>query len=164
MKFYRLSVVASVLGFMVIPVRSVANHPADGKLGTVHFVVSGKAEAQQHVVRGVKLTHHMMYPEAERAFAAAVAADPKCALAYWGRALTLIHPLWPDAPTEAERKLGADQVRLGLACPPATPRERAYLETLNRYFGETATGDHVTGLKLLDGAWAELAEKYPDDL
>ena len=91
-----------------------------------------------------------MYPEADREFASAIDADPACALAYWGRAMTLIHPLWPDAPTEAERKQGAELIRLGLACPPATPRERAYLETLDRYFNVQATGDHVARLKVLD--------------
>jgi tetratricopeptide (TPR) repeat protein len=78
--------------------------------------------------------------------------------------MTILHPLWPDAPTAAERERGAEQLRLGLACPPATPRERAYLETLDRYFGGSATGDHVAGLKALDEAWGLLAEKYPDDL
>jgi tetratricopeptide (TPR) repeat protein len=105
----------------------------------------------------------MMYPEADREFAQAALADPKCALAHWGRAMAILHPLWPDAPTDAERKQGAEHIRRGLACPPATPRERAYLETLDRYFAETAPGDHVTRLKSLDPAWAALADAYPDD-
>jgi tetratricopeptide (TPR) repeat protein len=78
--------------------------------------------------------------------------------------MTLLHPLWPDAPTEAEIQRGAEQIRLGLACPPATPRERAYLETLAHYFGPAATGDHVARLRALDVAWADLAEKFPEDL
>lgn len=168
MTLTRFLLAASVLGAWFIPLRSLADHPLGDKLGdqlgTVRFDVTGKPEAQEHVKRGVKLVHHMMYPEADREFAAAVVADPACALAHWGRAMTLIHPLWPDAPTEAERKQGAEQVRRGLACPPATPRERAYLETLDRYFGEAATGDHVARLMVLDEAWAELADAYPDDL
>jgi tetratricopeptide (TPR) repeat protein len=106
----------------------------------------------------------MMYPEGDREFAAALAVDPDCALAYWGRAMALIHPLWPDAPTEAERTVGADYLRRGLACPALTPRERDYLTTLDRYFAATVPGDHPARLKVLDVAWTELAEKYPDDL
>ncbi|MEO5958864.1 MAG: hypothetical protein ABIZ49_03120 [Opitutaceae bacterium] len=156
--------VASVLGAIVSPIQSRADHPADPKLGTVRFEVSGKPEAQELVTRGVKLVHHMMYPEADREFAAAAQADPACALAHWGRALTIVHPLWPDAPTDAELKLGAEHIKRGLACPPATPRERAYLETLGRYFNDPAAGDHVARLRIVDEAWTALAERYPDDL
>ena len=154
-----------VVGASLHPARSLADHKPDtDKLGTINFAVNGRPEAQVHVVRGVKLVHHMMYPEADREFAAALAADPDCALAHWGRAMTLIHPLWPDAPTELERQQGAAQIRDGLACPAATARERAYLETLDRYFAASVPGDHAARLKVLDIAWTELAEKYPDDL
>lgn len=161
----RIVFMALLAGAILAPARSLADHkPDNDKLGTIHFTVNGRPEARAHVVRGVKLIHHMMYPEADREFAAALAADPDCALAHWGRAMSLLHPLWPDAPTDAERKLGAEQIRDGLACPGATPRERAYLATLDRYFGPDAAGDHVARLKILDAAWAELADQYPDDL
>lgn len=156
---------ALLVGAFLQPVRSLADRKPDSdKLGTINFTVSGRPEAQAHVIRGVKLVHHMMYPEADREFAAALAADPACALAHWGRALTLIHPLWPDAPTEAERQQGAAQIRAGLALPALTPRERAYLETLDRYFAASVPGDHAARLKILDAAWSDLADKFPDDL
>ena len=164
MKSPRVLVVAAVLGAIFAPAQGRADHPLGDKLGTVRFEVRGKPEAQAHVVRGVKLVHHMMYPEADREFAQAADVDPACALAHWGRAMTLLHPLWPDAPTDAERKLGAEQIRRGLACPPATPRERAYLATLGRYFDEATPGDHAARLKILDDSWGALALKYPDDL
>jgi tetratricopeptide (TPR) repeat protein len=143
---------------------SRGDHRPGDQLGTVQFEVGGKPEAKEHVVRGVKLVHHMMYPEADREFAAAADADPTCAFAWWGRAMTLIHPLWPDAPTAEERVRGAELVRQGLAIKTATPREQAYLRTLERYFGDGTPGDHVAGLKALDVAWATLAEQFPDDL
>lgn len=160
----RVLLLVSVLGAFSAPTPGLADHPSGAKLGTIQFEVSGQPAAQAHVINGVKLIHHMMYPEADREFAAAVAADPACALAYWGRAMTLIHPLWPDAPTEPERTAGAEYIRRGLACPSATPRERAYLETLARYFDGNAAGNHVAGLKILDEAWAGLTTKFPDDM
>ncbi len=164
MKLHRLLLLVSCLGFTLHPSFSWADHGPGAKLGTVRFESGGTLAAQEHVTRGVMLVHHMMYPEADREFAAAIAADASCALAYWGRAMTLIHPLWPDAPSDAERKLGAEQVRRGLEAPPRTPRERAYLEVLGRYFNPATTGDHAARLKVLDEAWGELAEKYPEDL
>lgn len=160
----RLPLLVAVLVAIFASSPTRADHRTDEKLGTVRFTAGGNAQAQEHLIRGLKLVHHMMYPEADREFAAAAAADPACALAYWGRAMTLLHPLWPDAPTDAERKFGAEQIRLGLAVPSATPRERAYLETLDHYFSAGAVGDHPARLKALDEPWTALAEKYPDDL
>jgi tetratricopeptide (TPR) repeat protein len=156
--------VVAAIAATFFPAQIRADHQVGDKLGTIDFAVSAKPEAREHVVRGVKLVHHMMYPEADREFVQAAAIDPACALAYWGRAMTLIHPLWPDAPTEADVKSGAENIRRGLAVLPATPRERAYLETLDKYFGPAAAGDHPARLKALDTAFGELAEKYPDDL
>jgi tetratricopeptide (TPR) repeat protein len=146
-----------------LPLASQADDALGDKLGTVRFETSGTPAARTHVVRGVKLLHHMMYAEADDEFTAATDADPRCALAWWGRAMTIIHPLWPDAPSTAEHKLGAEFVRKGLACVGATPRERAYLETLNVYFGTDPT-DYPARLRELDRAWADLSDRYPDDL
>ncbi len=146
---------------------SVADHPTDKlgqQLGTIHFDVSGNDAARGHVVRGVKLMHHMMYLEADREFAAAVAADSDCALAYWGRAMTMIRPLWPDSPTPAELKQGLEFVRTGLARNPKTARERDYLQALERYYDQTPAAGYPAGLKMLDAGWAEVASKYPKDL
>ncbi|MEO6568220.1 MAG: hypothetical protein ABIO94_05610 [Opitutaceae bacterium] len=156
--------VIAVLGVFLIPRQSRAADLIGEKLGTVRFEVSGLSESQSHVVRGVKLVHHMMYPEADREFAQASAIDPACALAFWGRAMAILHPLWPDAPTEMERRQGAEYIRRGLAVPGITPRERGYLETLDRYFNESVPGDHAARLKVIDEAWSALAERYPEDL
>ncbi len=142
----------------------LADDPRGDHLGTIHFAASGTPEAQAHVVHGVLLVHHMMYPEADREFVAALSADPACAIAWWGRAMTLIHPLWPDAPSADDDRRGADYIARGLACPPPTARERAYLETLKVFFATDAPADYVAGLQALDRAWAELAAHEPDDM
>jgi tetratricopeptide (TPR) repeat protein len=162
MKTARALIAVSVFAATLVCVR--ADHQVGTQLGTVQFHVSGTKAAQEQVVRGVKLVHHMMYPEADRAFAAAAEADPKCALAYWGRAMTIIHPLWPDSPSQADLQRGAALIKQGLAVPPATARERAYLETLARYFEPGASLDYPARLKVGDQAWSDLADQYPDDL
>jgi len=138
--------------------------PLGEQLGTVRFEVSGSPEVQTHVVRGVKLLHHMMYPEADDEFAAATRLDPDCALAWWGRAMTLIHPVWPDAPTDDDRRVGAEYLQRGLASRRASPRERAYVEALNVYFSSTAGADYAARLRDLDAALGALSDRYPDDL
>lgn len=146
-----------------------ADHPSAAnnlglKLGTIHFEVSGDDDARSHVVRGVKLLHHMMYVEADREFAAATAADPNCALAHWGRAMAIVHPHWTDEPTAAELKQGLEHVRTGLARSPRTARERAYLQAMETFFRDAEQRTHAARLKDLDAAWARVAEEHPEDL
>ncbi len=164
MKSLRFLFAAAVLAAFLTSTRGFADDRLGDQLGTVRFEVSGQPGAREHVVRGVKLLHHMMYSEADQEFARAAEIDPTCALAWWGRAMTLIHPLWPDTPSEADRQQGAGFIQQGLACPAPTARERAYLETLNTYFGGPATSDYPAQLKALDVAWSALTDKYPDDL
>jgi tetratricopeptide (TPR) repeat protein len=151
-----------LFSLMSVPVKADTN--LGHKLGTIRFDVSGTDAAKAHVVRGVKLLHHMMYVEADREFASALQADPECALAYWGRAMSIIHPLWPDAPDATELKQGWEFTTAGLARNPRTPRERAYLETMETYFRDAAKRDHPSRLKAADEAWAKVARDYPQDL
>ncbi|HYP17149.1 MAG TPA: hypothetical protein VEQ65_08050 [Opitutus sp.] len=160
----RLLLLALAFGAISTPVGLLADDRLGDQLGTVRFEVTGQPAARTHVIRGVKLLHHRMYPEADREFARAAAIDPECALAHWGRAMTLLHPLWPDAPNETEIAEGTEHIRRGLACRSATPRERAYLETLAAYFSDPANGDHAARLKAIDVAAAAQADKFPDDL
>jgi tetratricopeptide (TPR) repeat protein len=164
MKATRLFFFAAVVSPLVCPALLNADDRLGDQLGTIRFEVSGQPAARDHVVRGTKLLHHMMYPEADREFAQAIVADPTCALAYWGRAMAILHPLWPDAPDAAELKQGAEHLRAGLACPPATARERAYLDTLMVYFDDRSTASHPARLQALDAAAGELAARFPDDL
>lgn len=168
-----MKLLSSLLIVSLVCGHLAADHPRTGQpnkdgmigdqLGTIRFEVTGNAEAKTSVVRGVKLLHHMMYLEADREFAAAASADPKCAFAHWGRAMTIVHPLWPDVPDAAEMKQGAEHLRAALAAAQ-TPRERAYVAALEAYFGAGAGQEHPARLKLLDEAWQKLAAEFPDDL
>ena len=82
---------------------------ADGQpLGTVQFPSSCEPAAQKHLERGLALLHHMTYLEAEASFRAAAEADPECAIAYWGMAMTSVHPLWPDVVPPEEIAAGRE--------------------------------------------------------
>jgi tetratricopeptide (TPR) repeat protein len=134
------------------------------KLGTIHFAVPGDAITTEHIVRGVKLLHHMMYVEADREFVAAVEHDPDCGFGYWGRAMALVHPLWPDIPTGDDIKRGEDLINAGLSRPARDARERAYLATMAVFFRDPSAPSYPARLKSADEAWAKLSTEYPDDL
>ncbi|HVU16955.1 MAG TPA: hypothetical protein VHD32_08515 [Candidatus Didemnitutus sp.] len=136
---------------------------ADG-LGTIHFESPGGADAHDRIVRGVKLLHHMMYVEADREFTAAIAADPDSGFGYWGRAMAIVHPLWPDIPDASDLARGREFIRAGQARALRTERERAYLGAMAEFFREDLGPSLPARINAADAAWAAVAARFPDDL
>src|SRR2546425_5357379 len=64
------------------------------RLGSVNFPVSCASSVQADFNRAVALLHSFQYEIAEQAFAEVAQKDPQCAMAHWGRALSLYHPVW----------------------------------------------------------------------
>ena len=99
------------------------HHDHSAKLGNVAFQTSCSPDAHAIFLRGVAWLHSFEYEQAESAFNAAAAADPSCAIAHWGAAMSLYHPLWaPPSPTELEK--GRAAVSKAEAAPAGSPRER----------------------------------------
>ena len=67
------------------------------------------------------LLHSFWYEAAEAAFLEITEADPGCAMAHWGVAMTAVHPLWPGTPDyEKGKRATAKAVALG----GGTPQEK----------------------------------------
>ncbi|MCK0101824.1 hypothetical protein [Pseudohalocynthiibacter sp. F2068] len=75
-------------------------------LGEVHFETSCTEAGEAAFETGLLLLHHMMYRQSAKAFMDAEAADPNCAMAQWGIAMSKFHPLWPGGPTPEETAAG----------------------------------------------------------
>lgn len=133
-------------------------------VGDVSFPNGCTAEAAPLVERGVALLHHMMYDEASFVFGMADDRDPDCALAYWGRAMTLIHPLWPDRPTAEQLQQGLELVEKSLSLGGNSDRENAYLETTRAYFEGAETRGEPQRLARFSDAWKILSDAHPNDL
>ena len=162
----RLSLLSGFLAALLPLLPATAEPPLAGgeKLGTVQFEVTGDAFTREHVVRGVKLLHHMMYPEADREFAAVVAHDPDCGFGYWGRAMALIHPLWADIPDSHELQLGLGYMQAGAARTLHTTRERAYLATMDAFFRPGPEHSLPERFQAADAAWSAAVARLPGDL
>ena len=133
-------------------------------MGTIQFPVNGNEEAKKHVERGVKLLHHMTYREADKEFAAAIEADPSCALAYWGRAMSIVHPVWPDLPSGNQLNAGWDFICKARALGSLTSRENDYIDTIAVYFENASAREEKERLIDLDKAWETLEKTYPEDV
>ena len=84
------------------------HHGVPERLGKVDFPVSCAEPVRQDFQRAVALLHSFAYADAEKGFAAVAERDPKCAMAWWGVAMTQFHPIWAAAnPTAAPRFIEA---------------------------------------------------------
>src|SRR5690348_14420451 len=79
---------------------------ADAELGSVTFETSCRPQVAGDINRGVALLHSFWHDEALRTFEAAAAADPECAMAWWGQGMALFH-LYSSTPSDKELAAGA---------------------------------------------------------
>ena len=137
----------------------------EGKaLGTVHFPTSCDAAVQEELERGLALLHHMTYVEAAANFRAASEADPECAIAYWGQAMTFVHPLWPDSVPPDRLAAGRELLEQARRAEHSSERESAYIEAVDGYYG--AEGSERPERERLEGflsGWAKVHKANPDD-
>lgn len=138
-------------------------HAVD-RLGTVHFETSCTAAAQPRVDRALALLHSFAFSGAVAAFNEALAADPACAIAYWGLALSAWgNPFAAGLKPEAQLQRGLDAINSGRATGAKTDRERGYIAAASRLFDDFRAIDQRTRLLAYTDAMAALAARYPDD-
>src|SRR6185312_14457441 len=98
-------------------------------VGHIHFPVSCTPEAKKTFEQGVALIHSFWYDEAEKTFSSVVRVDPACAMAYWGIAMSLYHPLWiPPTPSDLRKGIAAIEKANSIAVK--TQRERDYIAAI----------------------------------
>ena len=131
--------------------------------GKVNFPVSCSIEAQFRLDQGLALMHHMMYVEAEKEFESITEKEPDCAMAQWGIAMTLFHPLWPGATGETALKKGAAAVQKARTLRPPTAREQAYVDAVTAFYRNWDSKDHSTRIALWEKAQEEVYKQYPND-
>lgn len=133
------------------------------ELGRVHLETSCNAQAQEKFDRGLAMVHSFVYPDSVKVFTEAAAADPQCAIAYWGIAIShrpnpLILPL-----SAAVLKNGWEAVEKGNAIGAKTERERDWLAAIELYYKDYDKVDQTTRGLAYEKAMERLVQKYPDD-
>jgi tetratricopeptide (TPR) repeat protein len=133
-------------------------------LGSLRWQVQTRSDLAQHYFdQGLRLAYAFNHTEAGRSFRAAEAADPGCAMCYWGEALVLgpniNDPMHPEAVEPAFAASAKAQV-LGAA---ASPKEQALIRALGKRYSPDPAADR----KVLDAAYADAmaatAASFPDD-
>ena len=165
----RSSVPSCVAALLLLAAPAFAQHemadepPVDvGRVGAVHFPVTCLPERQGDFDQAVALLHSFFYEESERRFRAIAADQPHCAMAWWGVAMSLWHPLW-EPPDSASLARGREAVARAQAAGPASPREAAWIDAIARFYRDSDKLDHRTRAQAYADAMRQLHESFPAD-
>jgi hypothetical protein len=132
-------------------------------LGEVRFSVSCSPEVQNSFNTAVALLHSFQYDEAGRAFSKIAKRDPRCAMAYWGQAMSLYQQLW-DFPTAAQIKEGHEDIQRADHAGAKTGRERAYIAAAAAFYRNDSKLSHDARIEAYSRAMESLYKEYPGDV
>lgn len=140
----------------------VAQNDGDQQLGAVHFQTSCNEVAQRRFDRGMRYQHSYWYLNAKEVFEEALRADPTCAMAQWGIALTLLdNPHNPIPPSNLVPGLAA--IQKAKAMNAKTERERDFIDALLLMYADHDKLSHRQRILAFRDALEKLATKYPKD-
>jgi len=142
--------------------RESAASAAGEHLGTVSFTVSCSPSVRASFNRGVALLHDFWYEEARPQFEKILAADPSCAMAHWGIAMSGFHQIW-DRPDAAGMSRGRREMQAAQSTPAKTAREREYIAALGAFFDPGNEG-FQTRIDAYAAAMGTLYAHYPADV
>src|SRR5438477_5326488 len=144
-----------------VPLVAQAHAAHAEQLGRVRFTTSSDVAARSGVEHGVAYLHSCWYEKAAEAFTAAAAADSSCAMAFWGQAMSLLHPLWTP-PSTADARVAIVAIDRGLAAAKST-RERDYLGAIRAYYADYDRTDPGTRLGRYAAALDTVRRRNPSD-
>ncbi len=154
---------ATLLGLLcAAAVKAQEAHQHRHELGKVNFPISCSVPAQKQFNRAVAWLHSFEYGEAEKAFIAVTAIDPKCSLGHWGVAMSNYHPIWAP-PTVEELKKGWAAIEKAKSVGARTAREGDYIAAIEVFYKDAGELDHRTRVMAYSEAMERLYRRYPKD-
>ncbi len=163
------ALVAALLLFVPLTLTAAQMHPDHqhaapdlGNIGKAHLDTSCNEAAQKEIDRGVALIHSFWYVEAEKAFRKAAVADAQCGMAWWGVAMSNLHPLWAP-PNPAELETGTEGAEKAKQVGAKTDREKAFIDAIHTFYAGADKLDHRTRMLAYEQAMAEVDASNPKD-
>jgi tetratricopeptide (TPR) repeat protein len=136
-------------------------HGSEG-VGTAHMETSCAPAVQARFDRALAVLHNFWYARALTQFQEIQKADPECAMAYWGAAMTYNHPFW-DAPSPDDEAAAWAYVQKGLAARSQNDREHMYLLATAALYKDAGAGTKQSRDEGYRDGMAAAHAKYPDD-
>lgn len=131
------------------------------QFGDVSFSLSCNYDTRETFDLAVSLLHSFEYEEAEKAFVQVLDADPDCAMAYWGVAMSIVHSLWYQSDNSYLEK-GTKLLEIASKIPKGE-REKDYLDAISVYYKDWDTVEQKTRALLYEKKMEKIYNKYPDD-
>jgi tetratricopeptide (TPR) repeat protein len=157
-----LGVCALACAFGVSSSQETHSHSPPGKLGTVSFPTSCAPSVAPDFERSVALLHSFAYSASEQSFRKVAAADPACAMAHWGIAMSYYHQLW-SPPDPKDLRDGQIEIERAGHLNGGSPREKQFIAAAAAYYKDS---DHVAPqirAKAYSEAMGEAARRNPQD-
>jgi hypothetical protein len=140
----------------------VAQGDVDQQLGSVHFKTSCNEVAQRRFDRAMRYQHSFWYLPAKDVFEEVLKADPTCAMAQWGIALTLLDNPHNSIP-QSNLAPGLAAIQKANEMGAKTERERDYIDALLLMYADYDRLSHVQRIRAFRDAQEKIAAKYADD-
>jgi hypothetical protein len=137
------------------------SHGSEG-VGTAHMEISCAPAVRARFDRALALLHNFWYARALMQFQEILQADPQCAMAYWGAAMTYNHPLW-DEPSREDEAAAWAYVQKGLEARSQKDREHMYLLAAAALYKDAGAGTKRSRDEAYREQMAAAHAKYPDD-
>jgi tetratricopeptide (TPR) repeat protein len=132
------------------------------RFGSVAFAVSCLPSVQTQFNRGVALLHDFWYDEAGPQFERILQADPHCAMAHWGLAMSGFRQIW-ETPDAAGMAAGWREMQTAEAMGAKTAREREYIGALGNFF-KPGRAAYRSRIKTYAAAMGSLYAHFPQDV
>jgi hypothetical protein len=159
-----MRVVVFFLFVAAMPLQHEHQAPSTEKVGIVRFPTSCSAAAQPLFNRAVALLHSFEFSHAMNGFSAVLKADPSCAMAEWGIALSRwSNPFSPGLRAAGQLQQGRDAVVRAKAIKPKTTRETAYVDAVAELYANFETADQRSRMIAYREAMRRLSTANPDD-
>jgi hypothetical protein len=137
---------------------------ATDTLGTVVLATSCSAAAQPQFNHAVALLHSFEFLRAIDGFSATLTADPSCAMAEWGIALSRWgNPFAAGIRPAGPMQLGRSAVERAKTIAAKTERERAYVDAVSRLYADSDMTDQTARVRAYRDAMSKVAAAYPND-
>lgn len=150
------------LGFMMVVATQELSAQSQ-QYGKVNFNVSCNEKVQADFDHALALMHHMMYEQARDRFNKIAEQDTGCAMAQWGIAMSYIHPLWGQRPSDADFEAGSEALAKAKEMDNLNNREKAYINAVEPFFESWEATSYRDQLATFEEGYRELHEQYPDD-
>lgn len=129
--------------------------------GHVHFPISCAEPVRHTFEMGIAEMHSFEYETAQATFREVSTKDPTCAIAYWGEAMALYHPLWNE-PSAQDLKDGWALVQKAQAARETSAHEKAYIDAMAAFY-KPGKFTHEDRAAAYSKAMEKVHASFPDD-